>query len=150
MAGETAIVYETPAPERDVPTMVPTAWLLAVWLAAAAVAAGGLTWATLTRSFPLAGAVVSATGVVYGGPLFLLSWAWLAGAVGFRHRPFLVLTASWLVLWIPPIGNAVTDSVPATLIVLGGLPFASCVAVLALVLGVRSRQAKYFESSPAT
>jgi hypothetical protein len=146
MAGETAIVYETPVPERELPAMVATTWLLAVWIAAAAVAASGLTWAILTRPSPLSGVVVHAFGAMYGGPLYLLSWVWLAGIVEFRHRPFLVLAGLWLVVWVPPVQNAITDSIPATLVILGGLPVVSCIAVLALVLRIRSRQAAYFES----
>lgn len=151
MAGETAVVCDVPQLERDAPRPIATTWPLFRWLVAATVATGGLTWAVLTRPFALSGFVVYAFSAMYGAPLFVLTWVWLAGAIGFHHRPFVALCALWLVVLVPPIGRALTRNNPVTLVVFAGLPVAWCVAVLALTLRVRARQAKYFEfQSPAS
>jgi hypothetical protein len=81
-----------------------------------------------------------------GGPLFLLSWGWLSRAVAFSHRPFLILTAHWLLVLIPPVRPDPARVSVVQLFMLAALPLGSCIAMLAIILANRARQDQYFAS----
>lgn len=140
MAGETAIVYETAEQRAEPNGPVATAWLLGLWILAASAAAGGLTWTWLVPTRWLSSGVVITTAVMLGGPLFLLSWAYLADADGFRHRPFLVLAAAWFVTLTAPAVAVVARDHRFMPIILAVLPLISSVAMVRAVLRIRLGQ----------
>ena len=145
MAGETAIIYESSSSRRQERTgPVATAWLLCLWIIGTSAAAGGLTWTWLVPPRWLSSGIVLATAVMIGGPLFLVSWAYLADAKGFRHRPFFLLVGLWLVLGsVPaiPVLTLITRDDRMLPLVLAALPLVSCLAMIWVVLGIRLGQA---------
>ena len=145
MAGETAIIYESSASRRPEPNgAIATAWLLCLWIIGTSAAAGGLTWTWLVPPRWLSSGIVLATAVMIGGPLFLVSWAYLADARGFRHRPFFLLVGLWLVMAsvpaVPTLAVITRDDRMLPL-VLATLPLVSCLAMIWVVLGIRLGQA---------
>ena len=142
MAGETAVVYEEPVYEHETPAPVATTWLISLWIGAATAAAAGLAWAMLTPNYGLSGLLVYATSVAFGSPLFIVTWLWLDRSVVCRHGPFLLLIAFWVGTLVVAMSNGdsrVLRLAPAA------VPLISCVALVLVVLGVRARQASYFQ-----
>ena len=141
MAGETAVVYETSVSRRrEEPNgPVATAWLLCLWIIGTSAAAGGLTWTWLVPPRWLSSGIVLATAVMIGGPLFLVSWAYLAEARCFRHRPFFLLMGLSLLTGAAPLVPIARDERMLPL-ALAALPLASCLAMIWVVLGIRLGQ----------
>jgi len=143
MAGETEIVYDVPRRAVQPPNgIVATGWLLGLWIVAAWVAAGAFTWACLTHPRWLSGDLVFGIAFLCGGPLFLVTWVWLANSDACRHRQFLILLVPWLAAIVGPIFASLTSETRVVPLVIAALPLFSSVAMLWIVLGVRARQAK--------
>ena len=144
MAGETAVVYAEPVFDHEPPSPVATTWLLALWLIGATTAAAGLTWAILTPSRWPAGVLVYASGALYGGPLFIITWLWLSRSVVCLHGPFVMLVAFWAVGFAILATRLNEEFSRLASICVAAVPLVSCILLLRIVVRIRARQARYF------
>ena len=150
MAGETSVSYHRSLDTPDPAGPVATTWLLVLWTVglAAAVFGAGLTF---VRSSPPAlwALLVLSAAVLYGGPLFLLTWAWLARTRGFRHWPYIALVLVWLTTWfVVGLRDFDDQTSRVRIIVLVSLPVVSSAAMLRLIALARSRERTRIQSSP--
>ena len=153
MAGETSVSYHESVDPDASTGPIATTWLLVLWTLGLAAAVFGAGWTFVLISPRALGALlVFSAAVMYGGPAFLVTWAWLARTHDFRHWPYMVLVLVWLTVWlILGLQDSGERMDQGAIGVLVGLPIVSATAVLRLVAQARSRERPRIESSaPAT